>query len=304
LKKSSLEKCRPLRTHWSKNYDSGRLLPHAMSAYSPKEYWTGVADNFRSVDAAGLAPVLHPGAPAWFNRLIDRLQFRAVRRALTLADIPRGSRVLDVGCGTGRWLRRYQALGFQATGVDATLGMLGLAAERGTNAPLVAGEATQLPFADAEFDCVSDITVVQHIPRSLQPQALHEMVRVLKPGGCLVLMELIRGQDAHVFPRSPQDWIRQTESCGAKPIGWFGQEYLLLDRFFALAARTLVGGNGNQAKVDSAPLQPTSKHSSSARRIFWSIRHVTAPLSAWADPAAEKICPGRFATHGVFVFRK
>jgi hypothetical protein len=31
---------------------------------------------------------------------------------------------------------------------------------------------------------------------------------------------------------------------------------------------------------------------------------VTAALSAFADPAAEKICPARFATHGVFVFRK
>jgi hypothetical protein len=117
-------------------------------------------------------------------------------------------------------------------------------------------------------------------------------------------MELIRGQDAHVFPRSPQDWIRQTVHCGAKPIEWFGQEYLLLDRFFARAARSLVRGNGSQAKVDSAPLQPTSKHSSGARRIFWAIRHVTAALSAFADPAAEKICPARFATHGVFVFRK
>jgi SAM-dependent methyltransferase len=275
-----------------------------MSAYSPKEYWTGVADDFRSADAAGLAPVLHPGAPAWFNRLIDELQFRAFRRALALAEIPRGSPVLDVGCGTGRWLRRYQALGFQATGVDATLGMLELAAERGTTAPLIASEATHLPFADAKFDCVSDITVIQHIPRSLQPRALREMVRVLKPGGRLILMALIRGEDAHVFPRSPQDWIQQAESCGAKPIGWFGQEYLLLDRFFVRAARTLAGSNGSQASQDAAPLQPKSQHSSNARRIFWAIRHLTAQLSAWADPAAEKICPARFATHGVFVFRK
>jgi len=275
-----------------------------MSAYSPKEYWAGVAEDFRSADAAGLAPVLHPGAPAWFNRLIDKLQFRAIQRALALADVRRGARILDVGCGTGRWLRRYQALGLQATGVDATPEMLGLARERGTASPLVSGEAGRLPFADAEFDCVSDITVVQHIPRSQQPQALGEMVRVLKPGGRLILLQLIRGEDAHVFPRSPQDWIQQAESFGAKPIGWFGQEYLLLDRFFAHAARALTERNASHAGMGAAPSGAPSQHSSLTRRIYWGFRHVTAPLSAWTDPLAEKICPAHVATHGVFVFGK
>ncbi len=275
-----------------------------MSAYSPKEYWTGVADEFRSADAAGLAPVLHFGAPTWFNRLIDKLQFRAVRRALALAEIPRGAVVLDVGCGTGRWLRRYQELGFQATGVDATPGMLARAIECGTTAPLIAGEACYLPFADATFDCVSDITVVQHIPRSLQPQALSEMMRVLKPGGRLMLMELIRGEDSHIFPRSPQDWIQQVALSGAKPIYWFGQEYLLLDRFFVYMAQKLTGRRDAHPNSDVEPLQPKSHHSSIARRIFWAIRRVTAPLSAWADPITEKVCPAHIATHAVFVFRK
>jgi ubiquinone/menaquinone biosynthesis C-methylase UbiE len=275
-----------------------------MSAYSPKEYWTSVADEFRSADAAGLAPVLHFGAPVWFNRLIDKLQFRAVQRALALAEIPRGAFLLDVGCGTGRWLRRYQELGFRATGVDATPGMLGRAIECGTTSPLIAGEAGYLPFADAKFDCVSDITVVQHIPHSLQPLALREMVRVLKPGGRLILMELLRGEDAHIFPRTPQDWIQQVASCGAKPMGWFGQEYLLLDRLFVRLAQTLTGGASSHASADAEPLHPKSQHSSTSRRIYWAIRHATAPLSAWMDPFVEKIRPGRIATHGVFVFRK
>lgn len=281
-----------------------RRLPQTMSAYSPKEYWTGVADKFRSADAAGLAPVLHFGAPEWFNRLIDNLQFQAIQRALSLAEIRRGSHVLDVGCGTGRWLRRYQELGFRTTGVDATPGMLRIAMECGTSAPLIAGQACRLPFADAKFDCVSDITVVQHIPRSLQQQALREMVRVLKVGGRLILMELIRGEDAHIFPRSPQDWIQQVTSCGAEPIVWFGQEYLPLDRFFVRVARMLTERSGDRTSVVSVPLQVSSRHSRMARRIYWGFRHMTAPFSAWADPLAEKICPAHLATHGVFVFRK
>jgi SAM-dependent methyltransferase len=275
-----------------------------MSTYTPKKYWTSVAENFRSADPAGLAPVLHFGAPLWFNRLIDRLQLRAFLRALLLAEMPRGSRVLDVGCGTGRWLRRYRELGFDAIGVDATPGMLQVAREQGTLAPVIAGEACSLPFADATFDCVSDITVVQHIPRSDQTQALHEMVRVLRPGGRLILFELIRGEGSHIFPRHPQDWIEQAASCGVTSIAWFGQEFLLLDRFFVDVARALTERKGGQVSAEVSPDPTRSRHSDAARHIYWHFRHATAPLSALTDPLVEKICPAEFATHGVFVFRK
>lgn len=275
-----------------------------MTAYSPKEYWTGIAEDMHYGDVEGFAPVLHPGAPAWFNRVIDTLQCQAVQRALALAAVPSEARILDVGCGTGRWLRRYGSIGYRATGVDATPGMLLLARQLGTAVPLIAGEAHRLPFTDAAFDCVSDITVVQHIPHSLQPSALGEMLRVLKPGGRLILLELLRGKAAHIFPRAPQDWIRETTACGAKLMGWFGQEFLLLDRLFTRAAQTIWGRNGSRSRNEALQVAPVSHRTTAARRAYWAVRRVTAPLSAWADPLAEAIFPPTFATHGVFVFRK
>jgi SAM-dependent methyltransferase len=274
-----------------------------MNAYSPQEYWSELAENHAGADVEGLAPVLHPGAPLWFNHTMDKLQFRAIRRALALAKLPADSRVLDVGCGTGRWVRRYGEMGLRATGLDATSGMLRLARQRGTAAPLIAGEAYRLPLRNAAFDCVSDITVVQHIPAPLQLQALSEMVRVLKPGGRLILMELTRGKGTHIFPRTPQDWIQQVASCGAKLIGWFGQEFLLLDRLFVHVAQTVAGGRRSRAGKDSLP-GSAAQRTSLARSSYWGLRHVTAPLSAWVDPLAERIFPAQIATHGVFVFRK
>jgi ubiquinone/menaquinone biosynthesis C-methylase UbiE len=275
-----------------------------MSIYSPKDYWANLAQKFASVDAEGLTPVLHPNSPSWFNRLIDDLQCRAVRRAVAVAAIPAGARILDVGCGTGRWVRRYQQLGFRVTGMDATLAMLHVARAHGTAAALIAGEACRLPFPDSRFDAVSDITVTQHIPTHLQGQALGEMMRVVRPGGRLILMELIRGQGAHIFPRKPQDWIEQATACGAKLVGWFGQEYLLLDRLFVHVAQGLVGRNRDFASAGAISQRPSSQHSMMARRIYWGFRRVTAPISVCVDPMADWICPPQVATHGVFVFRK
>ncbi len=276
-----------------------------MNAYSPKEYWTGVAENSDSRDSTGYAPVLHPDAPPWFNRLIDDLQFRAVRRALELAGISAGSSVLDVGCGTGRWVRRYREIGLHPTGMDSTPAMLRLARQHQTASPLAAGEAFRLPFAGGAFDSVSDITVVQHIPAPVQTEALKEMLRVLKPGGSLILFELIRGTGAHIFPRDPQDWIQQVASLGAKLVGWFGQEFLLFDRALVWLARAVAGRNGSRADAFPFPAaDAAAQRRSTSHRLYWELRHVTAPLSAWLDPATEKIFPAHFATHGVFVFRK
>jgi SAM-dependent methyltransferase len=274
---------------------------HPTPAYLPKEYCGALAENSDYLDASRLAPVLHPNSPPWFDRLIDTLQFRAVKRAIAVAALPEDARILDVGCGTGRWVRRFQELGFR---VDAILGMLHVARECGTAAPRTAGEACRLPFPDARFDSDSDITVIQHIPVSLQPQALSEMMRVIRTGGHLILMGLIGGTGEHIFPREPQDWIEHAESCGAELVGWFGQEYLLLDRLFVRVAQTLIGKNGNPTSAAAVSRGHSLRHSTVVRGIYWWLRHVTAPISAWAEPLADRICPGRFAAHGLFIFRK
>jgi len=272
--------------------------------YSPKKYWSDLAARSHFSDATELAPILHPYAPAWFNRLIDGLQFRAVRRALMLGNVRPGAHILDVGCGLGRWVRRFEELGLQVTGVDATHAMLCLARERGERAPLVAGEAQRLPFRDAQFDCVSDITVTQHIPTSLQAHAISEMVRVLKPGGRAILMELIRGKGPHIFPRTATDWVDQAKSHGLNLVGWFGQEYLLLDRLVVHAAQAITAKDGYAAEPRGFLAEPASRPSFIARQFYWACRRIAAPLSAWTDPIVARIFPRQLATHGVFVFQK
>jgi SAM-dependent methyltransferase len=279
--------------------------------YSPKEYWSNLADRCDSADVSGFTPILHPLAPEWFNHLIDNLQFRSIRRALASAGASPGARFLDVGCGTGRWVRRYAELGFSAVGVDATIGMLRIARAHGTKGPLTTGLAQSLPFSDAAFDCLSDITVVQHIPYKFQRQAIQEMVRVLRPGGRLILMEVICGKDpqigkdSHVFPREPRDWISEVENCGASLYQWFGQEFLLADRLYVHLAQTFFGRkNDLVTQVQSTSHHSSSPESSVARRFYWQLRHLIAPFSAWSEPVLAKVCPASLATHGIFIFRK
>lgn len=277
-----------------------------MSSYSPKEYWTDLAERYRNEDGKGFAPVLHPGAPDWFNLRVHELQERAWRRALSLCTLPKGASVLDVGCGTGRWVRRYAQSGYSPVGLDGSLSMLKRAVELRTLAPLLAARLQSLPFRDGTFDCVQTITVIQHIPALEQQQALEELVRVIKPGGYLILLELIRGHAAHVVSHGAADWVDRVRICGPELISWFGQEFLFFDRILtravSLSKRMLVDSHADGLSLPV--ISQTRTKGEQLRRLYWKVRRITVGLSTWVEPMADRLCPAEWATHAVFVFRK
>jgi len=272
--------------------------------YSPQEHWERLAASYGRGDAQTWAAVLHPGAPDWFNRTIDRLQTKAWSRALGRCGLVGGARVLDVGCGTGRWLERLQRLGMAPTGIDRTRAMLEIAAGRLPLPALLAAEAERMPFRDGSFDCVLAVTVLQHIRWPDQAQALREMARVLRPGACLVLLELIRGKGPHIFPRAPEDWIELGSGASVQIIAWFGQEFLVFDRLVRGAAALAISGRTKQESPGRLPGQTGTEKRGLARRLYWMARRLAVTLSVWAEPLAERLCPRSFATHGVFIFQK
>lgn len=118
--------------------------------------------------------------------------YRGMRRILTsLLDeffLPlRNRRVLEAGCGTGytaRFLtKRY---GCSIFGLD--LGWEGLQFCRASRMTrLVQGNLNALPYADAAFDAVISLDVLVHFPRNEDREAVRELVRVIAPGGLLIL---------------------------------------------------------------------------------------------------------------------
>jgi ubiquinone/menaquinone biosynthesis C-methylase UbiE len=104
-----------------------------------------------------------------------------------LKELPAGARVLDVGCGTGEYVRRLTDLGFEASGLEPAEAMRQAAMEKNPGRTILDGIATQLPFPDESFDFVICIEVLRYLHRSDVDQALREMHRVIKPGGRMFL---------------------------------------------------------------------------------------------------------------------
>jgi SAM-dependent methyltransferase len=97
-------------------------------------------------------------------------------------------RVLDVGCGEGRFCRMLRARGAQTVGLDPTRALIEEARKRDPHGSYLLADAVKLPLADASFDlCVSYVSLVDIEDYR---RAIAELARVLKPGGCVVFANL------------------------------------------------------------------------------------------------------------------
>ncbi|MFI8933305.1 class I SAM-dependent methyltransferase [Streptomyces sp. NPDC053474] len=106
-------------------------------------------------------------------------------------SIRSGEKVLDIGCGTGRFTVPMADKGADVSGLDISRPMLDVAErklrERGLSADLREGDMAHLPFADASFDTVTSMLALMHIPLQDRPAVFAEVHRVLRPGGRMLL---------------------------------------------------------------------------------------------------------------------
>ena len=112
-----------------------------------------------------------------------------VRKYLINRGIEKKSKILDVGSGLGGFV--YQALkaGYNAVGLEISPTLVKLSRKRveelGLENCIIEGSAESLPLVDNSFDLIYSFSVLEHLPNP--KLALSEMIRVLKPGGRLIL---------------------------------------------------------------------------------------------------------------------
>jgi 2-polyprenyl-3-methyl-5-hydroxy-6-metoxy-1,4-benzoquinol methylase len=108
---------------------------------------------------------------------------RPFLRADRSLDFSPDGKLLDVGCGNGRFLRSMRTLGWQVQGVEFN----GKSVEfcRNTGLDVHGGDLVSARFPAESFDVITVRHVIEHIPT---PQEfMTELARILKPGGCLVI---------------------------------------------------------------------------------------------------------------------
>lgn len=124
---------------------------------------------------------------------------RWYRKALSDLDLKPGDKVLDVGCGTGestRYLSRlYQ--GVAVEGMDISPGMLAVAQRHDPGGIYFEGDVCAIPRVESSYNMVITCFTFRNFPD--HETSIFEMLRVLRPGGCLLILD-------HFHPEKPLWW--------------------------------------------------------------------------------------------------
>jgi 2-polyprenyl-3-methyl-5-hydroxy-6-metoxy-1,4-benzoquinol methylase len=144
-----------------------------------------------------------------------------------------GARVLDIGCGAGYHVRHFARKAARVAALDVDRVSLRTARQRvrSSRVSFMHYDGRRLPFADASFDTVTMLDVLEHVAD--RQSMIEEIARVLKPGGTWVVSVPYRGAVAWLSPENmSQDyprafrwlsrwtrvrfWIRDHMACGMR----------------------------------------------------------------------------------------
>ena len=102
--------------------------------------------------------------------------------------LPRGGRLLDIGCGTGLFVEKFIKTGGTAVGLDISRKMISRAQWRCPTSDFIVGTGEKIPFSDNSFEAISSLLVFSYVKDPLS--MLKESFRVLKPGGVISICTL------------------------------------------------------------------------------------------------------------------
>ena len=146
----------------------------------------------RPANTARMTNGWESSAQAWIDSLGERgdfgRQFVLDPVMLPLALNAGAKTAIDIGCGEGRFCRMLKQNGVSASGLDPTPTLVARARELDPLGTYLQAGAEQMPLADATFDLVVSYLSLIDIPDI--SAAISEMVRVLKPGGRLLVAHI------------------------------------------------------------------------------------------------------------------
>ena len=186
--------------------------------------------------------------------------------------IPRGRLLLDLGCGTGLFMRRYGELGGTAVGLDISRGMVEAAREQGMWFDYLVGTAEVLPFRQSSFEVVSCVLAFSYLEHPAW--MLREAYRVLMPGGILAVSTLSRSVITSLVPAIYR--LGEKMEIDRIGVGDFGERYYTEEE--------MIGIFSDAGFVDVKAKRCSFAHHSLKEPIFDIARRV--------EPFIEKRVPG------------
>lgn len=164
--------------------------------YRPKDFWDARLNEQFDLRGTG-----ETGLSLAYNKACYALRRSALERALREAGVESsGSRVLDVGCGTGFFTALYLSWGARVTGLDIAPTSIERLGQRYPEAEFLLGDVSEVPL-DQRYDIVNAFDVLYHITDDDRWEtAVRHLARAVNSNGLMLLTDTFaehRGEAAH-----------------------------------------------------------------------------------------------------------
>ena len=171
-----------------------RLIYHGERADQP-DFWTS---HWRQTDIEKTLTASRSGYLGDYETVFAR-------------HLPRDGRVLEAGCGYGRYVLALQARGYSVTGVEFSEETVDISREIAPGIDVVTGDVLNLDFPDGAFDAYVSLGVLEHFVEGPE-QALSEAYRVLCPNGTMICsVPYFNPYRRRILSETaPTDWDRET----------------------------------------------------------------------------------------------
>jgi SAM-dependent methyltransferase len=150
-------------------------------------------------------------AEEYARRIYDELQYKPIDRLLLdrlAQSVPPDGIICDLGCGPGQVARYLHDHGARAIGIDLSVHMIALAQQLNPGIKFCQGNLMTLAVADEAWAGIAAFYSLIHIPRDDVVTALHELKRVLRPRGLLLVAFHIGTEVVHL-----EEWWEQPVSA-------------------------------------------------------------------------------------------
>ena len=283
-----------------------KSLIETREIFDAREFWQAhdhaLTDHEKQNDVT-LSHNLYRGMPSWFNAFFSSSQKRSFNNLLRKVNIRKGSRVLDLGCGTGRWTRELLRSEVFPYGIDVGYLALQYAHEEIPQAKFCNAMLPGLCFSPESFELAVSVTVLQHISYSQQLESLKSVFQVLKPSGFFIVCETIDMQDPspHIFGNNYEGWVNLFREAGFKIIAYRGCEYLPIIktfRFFRSFVKNLKRGKAVEPDVTMVA------NTLGSDRLLSGLIHLAIWLAYPSEFLLSLILPINFANKVFFLIRR
>jgi SAM-dependent methyltransferase len=126
---------------------------------------------------------------SWHNETvkenIDLCRYQLIE-SIFRKYLPRTGKILEAGCGLGRWVFYLRNLGYDITGIDLAADALRLAKEYDPSVPIHADNILRTSYPNGSFDAIISLGVVEHFEEGPE-EAFRETRRLLKEGGLFLV---------------------------------------------------------------------------------------------------------------------